>query len=132
MPGYSPKLPLELDHHDGFGLTQTHHEVAKQNLKMLILTNPGERIMNPTFGSGIRRLLFEPNTLVTSELIRQNIFEQVGKFLPYINIREILITDRQGREAIDVVGDDHGLNVKIVFNISTLDIREELDVLIAA
>lgn len=132
MPGYSPKLPLELDHHDGFGLTQNHHEVAKQNLKMLILTNPGERIMEPSFGAGIRRLLFEPNTLVTSELIKQNIFDQVGKFLPYINIKGIIITDRQGNEMFDVVGDDYGLNLRIVFNIKTLNIQEELDVIVAA
>tara|TARA_A100001515_G_scaffold132494_1_gene120961 strand:- start:168 stop:566 length:399 start_codon:yes stop_codon:yes gene_type:complete len=132
MPGYSPKLPLELDNHDGFGLTQNHHEVAKQNLKMLILTNPGERIMEPTFGAGIRRLLFEPNTLVTSELIKQNIFAQVRKFLPYINIKGILITDRQGNEMFDVVGDDYGLNLRIVFNIKTLNIQEELDVIVTA
>ena len=132
MPGYSPKLPLELDNHDGFGLTKNHHEVAKQNLKMLILTNPGERMMEPDFGAGIRRLLFEPNTLVTSELIKQNIFAQVKKFLPYINIKRIIISNRRGDEMFDVVGDDYGLNLKIIFNINTLNIQEELDVVVAA
>ena len=45
--GLSPKLPLTVS--DVFGpynLNTTFDELAKQNLKMLVLTNPGERIRN--------------------------------------------------------------------------------------
>ena len=45
---------------DGYyALTKTHHEVIRQNLKNLILTVPGERIMIPDFGVGLKKLLFE-------------------------------------------------------------------------
>ena len=60
MPGFSPILPLKLNNGDGFALTQTYQDVARQNLKTLILTNPGERIMNPYFGVGLKRRLFDP------------------------------------------------------------------------
>ena len=58
--GFAPKLNLELNSEDGaYALLKTIPELAKQNLKMIILTSPGERIFEPSFGVGIRRFLFE-------------------------------------------------------------------------
>ena len=66
MPfGLSPKLPLRLDPSDGYQLTKTYKEMVKQNLKMLILTAPGERMMDPVFGVGLRNFLFEQNNRKT-------------------------------------------------------------------
>ena len=131
MPGYSPKLPLELDHHDGFGLTKTYYEVAKQNLKMLILTNPGERIMEPDFGAGIRKRLFEPDTGVTQKEIQQDIYSQVKKFLPYIEIQNISVDGTTGFESEKGFGDSYGLQISIQFKITTLNISDQLDVIIS-
>ena len=58
MPGYSAKLPLfSVD--DGYALNKTVEDTVKQNLKMLMLTTPGERIMLPNFGAGLIKYLFE-------------------------------------------------------------------------
>ena len=86
MPGLSTKLPLIRDPIDGFALTQTYHELAKQNFKMLILTNPGERMMDPSFGVGIRNFLFEPNMPEIQELIETRIIQQTARYLPYIDV----------------------------------------------
>ena len=60
--GIAPKIPLKVDQVDGpYGLIKDYVELVKQNFKMLLLTNPGERIMNPDFGVGLRRYLFEMN-----------------------------------------------------------------------
>ena len=42
-----------------FNSSYTTKEQVKSNLINLLLTTPGERLMNPTFGVGIRNLLFE-------------------------------------------------------------------------
>ena len=42
-----------------FNSSYTTKEQVKSNLINLLLTSPGERLMNPTFGVGIRDLLFE-------------------------------------------------------------------------
>lgn len=89
MPGISVKLPLARDPIDGFGLTKTYHEVAAQNFKMLMLTNPGERMMDPLFGVGIRNFLFEPNNEEIEEIIQTRILKQTAKYLPYIEVLEI-------------------------------------------
>jgi len=86
MAGISPKLPLSIDTGDGFKLNKTFKQVAKQNLKMLILTSPGERMMIPNFGVGLRRYLFENATSETFDAIRTKVKEQVQIYMPYINI----------------------------------------------
>ena len=87
MPtGYSPKLPLTLSDSDGYTLTKTPAEMASQNFKNLMLTSPGERIMDPEFGAGLRRYLFEQNTTLTIREIRGRIQSQVSIYMPYIRL----------------------------------------------
>ena len=88
--GLSVKLPLTIsDTFGAYGLNTTFEELAKQNLKMLVLTNPGERMMNPAFGVGIRRFVFESNTSNTYGDIITAIKQQAEEYLPYISIDNI-------------------------------------------
>tara|TARA_R100001015_G_C4621344_1_gene178528 strand:+ start:442 stop:828 length:387 start_codon:yes stop_codon:yes gene_type:complete len=95
MPyGFSPKLPLTYDKHDGpYRLTKTIKEMGTQNLKMLVLTNPGERIMNPDFGVGVSRYLFEQSGNFNRQGFESRLFSQTKKYLPYINITNLEIVD---------------------------------------
>ena len=89
MYGNSPKLPLLVDSIDGhYGLTKTLHEVVQQNLKNLMLTSPGERVMLPDFGVGLRHFLFEPEKGLASE-IKSRIFSQIRKYMPFVKIKNI-------------------------------------------
>jgi phage baseplate assembly protein W len=99
MSGRSPKLPLSRDSQDGYTLNKTFREVARQNLKMVILTSPGERIMIPEFGVGIRQYLFENATDEAFLTLRGRIFEQARKYLPYITINSV---NFQQENSIDI------------------------------
>ena len=102
MAGLSPKLPLHVDQNYGYGLTKTFKEVAQQNLKMLIMTSPGERIMLPNFGVGIRRFLFENITQRTFDEIEEKIYQQTKIYLPYITIESInFYSDRATLKKVD-------------------------------
>ena len=61
MSNYSPKLPLLINGSNGYENNQTVLADIQQNLKMVLLTSPGERIMDPNFGVGMKRYLFEQN-----------------------------------------------------------------------
>jgi phage baseplate assembly protein W len=89
MPGFSPQLPLNIGPIDGYNLNISFRQMAQQNLKMVIMTNPGERIMIPEFGVGIRTYLFENSTQATFDTIEDKIRQQVGRYLPYISIETI-------------------------------------------
>ena len=91
--GLSVALPLRIDARDGaYGLNKNLLQVAAQNLKMVILTAPGERIMFPNFGVGARNFLFEQSTSDTRSILSQRIFQQVGQYLPYIKIIDLQIS----------------------------------------
>ena len=89
MSNYSPALPLTLDPVNGFSNTQSISEVVMQNLKMLLLTSPGERIMDPTFGVGLRRYLFEQNAESVYSQVRVKIRRQVQKYMDFLKITEV-------------------------------------------
>ena len=90
MYGISPKLPLKESNQDGpYGLTKTINEAVKQNFKNLILTSPGERIMIPEFGVGLRQYFFEQINSTTFERLTANIHDQTKLYLPFLVIREI-------------------------------------------
>ena len=98
MSGISPKLPLYIDPVDGIALNKTLKQMTRQNLKMIILTSPGERIMHPKFGVGLRRYLFMNNTQSTLSDINRKIEEQIRTYLPSVRIRSIKFLSENGEE----------------------------------
>jgi phage baseplate assembly protein W len=62
---------------------------AFENLKTLLLTKKGERYHQPTFGTRLLYVLFEPNTELIKEQIETIITQPVSFWLPYITIEDI-------------------------------------------
>jgi phage baseplate assembly protein W len=124
MAGFSPKVPLTLDPDDGYTLNTTLKEVARQNFKNLVLTSPGERIMDPEFGVGIRSYLFENNGPATYGQIEARIREQTQKYLPYIQIDQIQFNTQDINSNIS----DNFLGVRISYIIKKLAISDALEI----
>ena len=117
MSGISPKLPLHTDPVDGIALNKTLKQMTRQNLKMIILTSPGERIMHPKFGVGLRRYLFMNNTSRTLSDISRKIEQQVRTYLPSVNIRSIKFLSENGEEIRSSFESSSSSNyVKLVLN----------------
>lgn len=90
LQGISPKVPLVYSNTDGpYQLNKTLKDTFKQNLKMLVLTMPGERIMEPDFGIGLYGFLFEGIGDQTFTKVSQKVQEQVARYIPAINLEEI-------------------------------------------
>tara|TARA_Y100000310_G_scaffold195153_1_gene195150 strand:- start:1998 stop:2384 length:387 start_codon:yes stop_codon:yes gene_type:complete len=123
--GLSPKLPLRMDKRVGsYALTQTHTEMIKQNFKNLILTNPGERIMDTRFGAGLRMLLFELNTDNLRSEIVSRINKQVNLYMPFVLINQIVFHDEG--EGISV--NPNSLELTINYSIPPLGVNDFLDI----
>jgi phage baseplate assembly protein W len=124
MSGFSPKLPLALDADSGYALNTTLKEVARQNFKNLVLTSPGERIMDPEFGVGIRSYLFENNSPATYGQIEARIRQQAQKYLPYIEIDQVQF----GTQDVNPDISDNFLGVRISYIIKKLAISDALEI----
>lgn len=92
-PGINLITPLIYDASDGpYKTTKTMIDAIRQNLKVLFLTNPGERIMDQFYGIGIKRYLFENETQELVQKIRENIFTQLSKYMPYVTVNKLLVS----------------------------------------
>mgnify|MGYP003113149665 CR=1 FL=1 len=122
MAGLSPELPLRRDEVDGYRLNKTFRDLVQQNFKMLMLTNPGERIMDPEFGIGLRTFLFEQNTPGTYAQIESRIRAQVGAYLSYIRILNIEFKKSTGLDNLY----DNLLTVRVRYFIEPLQIENDV------
>tara|TARA_R100000808_G_C2109505_1_gene124036 strand:+ start:345 stop:713 length:369 start_codon:yes stop_codon:yes gene_type:complete len=114
--GISLKIPLRYNKEDGpYQLTKTLAETVKQNFKNLVLTIPGERIMDPEFGVGVHQLLFENENNDIIEIFLERLYDQTDKYLPFIKIINV--------EANIV---EHTLRIAIKYYITSLGVNDSL------
>lgn len=123
--GVSVKLPLQPDSNDGlFKLNKTAVDAVKQNFKMLLLTEEGEKIMDTNFGVGLRKQLFENFSFQTSQNIRERIIQQTAKYLPFIKITRIDLGDSQISDSALI--DQNELQISIEYQIEPLNLSDKL------
>ncbi len=67
--------------------TQTVKEQVKSNLINLLLTEQGERVNEPDFGVGLKKLLFEQN--INKEELEEKINFQINFYIPEINLMSV-------------------------------------------
>ena len=113
-------IPLTLDEGTGFTSIITFKQLVRQNLKMLILTMPGERVMVPEYGVGLKQYLFSNFGENVFGAIQQKITEQVNIYLPAVKINDIIFDSSSS--------DTSTLGLTIKYSIPRLGIRDNLQV----
>jgi uncharacterized protein len=73
-----PLLPLPDEH--GHLVFPDLQESVRQSIKIILSTQPGQRIMRPAFGGGLENMLHQPNTLTTRRQIRDLITESLQRW----------------------------------------------------
>ena len=128
MNGIGPELPLSRDVRAGtYTLVTSYKEEARQNFKNLLLTSPGERIMDPNFGVGLRNFLFENSDDFTSNDIESKIREQIDIYLPFIDILRINIINAQNAGPLFDLG-VNTISVSIEYHIEQISTSDTLDI----
>jgi len=85
------KLPFIQTSGRLFDLSYTTEDQAHSNLRSLLLTIKGERIMQPTFGTAIYKLLFDPISGDTVDKLHASLSRDIAFWLPYILINSLNI-----------------------------------------
>jgi phage baseplate assembly protein W len=121
--GISPALPLDYNQLDGpYRLTKTIKEAITQNFKNLILTNPGERMMDPDFGVGIKQFLFELDSGGVEQEIEERIYQQVNKYMSSVQVLNIRFSGGSNQEADQLtIPVANAMYIQILFKILALD-----------
>ena len=95
-------VAFPLDENNMFKGTDTVKEQIRANLINVLLTKPGERVMEPNFGVNLKGYLFEPN--IEPAVIEDIIKNQVSIYVPQISLRNIDIGE---------ISENHTLFVRI-------------------
>ena len=123
LEGISVKLPLTYDPADGpYLLNKTLGETIKQNIKMLVLTSPGERIMDPNFGIGLRNFLFESIGDETFTDIVTRMKDQLAEYIPVVNLESVEFITSDEDSTIPI----NEIVVSVKYNIEPYNARDEL------
>lgn len=123
MPNYAPVLPLALDKVDGYKMNKNIKDVIKQNFKMLLLTGPGERIMIPEFGVGIKRFLFEPLVPTQFAKIKSRIESQVDTYMPFLSIVDVSFRTADSDPTVGL----NTLGISVKYAVPSINLVDELD-----
>ena len=74
-----------------FNKTYSTKEQIKSNLINLLLTDKGERIMNPEFGTDLRRSLFDNITQSNTDLLQTKIIDAINIFIPEVELTNVVV-----------------------------------------
>ena len=119
-------LPLRKGNNGYFEVSYTTKDQIKSNIKSLLLTQKGERVMQPNFGSDLRKRLFEPITQDLDSIIEDNITEAINTWMPYVTVESIIYdvdNTLKDRNRID-------LELKYSLKYSNSQILEQLNIVI--
>lgn len=105
-------LPFQRGNNGYFAQSYQTIEQIKSNIKNLLLTKRGERLMHPNFGTALYETLFEQNTDDLEIKVQNTIEESISIWMPFISIEEIII-DQSNSDR-----DRYNFNVSLSFRVS--------------
>lgn len=73
---------------------------VRQAILLILETEPGERIMRPDFGTGLRRYLMKPNTIATRALIQRDVDAALRLWEPRIEVTRVIVTPAEDPSAV--------------------------------
>jgi phage baseplate assembly protein W len=91
-------------------MNKQNKRAIKSDLMHLLLTNKGERLYSPEFGTDLKKYLFEPNIVSVQADIKDEIQKAIDKFIPNLQIDKLLV------EPID--GEDHSVIVRLEYTVT--------------
>jgi len=65
-------------------------EMVRQAIELILRTEPGERLMRPSFGCPLRQFLMEPNTVATRSRLERAVTRALEAWEPRIVLRHVL------------------------------------------
>jgi phage baseplate assembly protein W len=101
--------------------------LVRNNLRQLLLTTKGERVMLPDFGTNLKYFLFEPLDKFTVQNIRDDILLAINKYAPGVKVVSLRVYPSQSISMEGLQGLYINLTVQVEeLNQQTLDVNVEI------
>ena len=123
VSGYSNRTDTYTDRTSGKGVFNQSYSTEAQsisNLKNLLLTIRGERVMQPSYGTNLQRLIFEQSVDDLRTEIENELTDSINFWLPYIIINDIEIT---------AVPDSYSIRITLTFSVTETGAEQVINIL---
>jgi len=105
-----------------FNMSKTTEEQSTSNLINLVMTEVGERYMQPEFGTTLRHTLFEQNTEDLVGAVDDSLRSAIARWVPYIELVDLDISRNVDR---------HIFSVKIIYRVTNFPAERVINVLLS-
>lgn len=116
------QFPMRRSIRGAFATNETTLEAVADDLKILILTNHGERPIHGDFGANLRKVIFEGQGRDVRQQIKDQISVAVAKWMPFVNLLEIDVDDSTSNTTLKL----NEVHVKITFSVGNIDATKVL------
>ena len=118
-PSTGVGIDLPFNGPTGINTTYTTKDAVKANLLNFILTGKRERVMNPTFGSGVRDLIFEQQTDELTDQVEDLIIGGVEVYFPQVQINTLNVVQSP---------DSYTVTIYLNYSVINTNIQDELQI----
>lgn len=115
MPGRSIAFPPRIGPNGRLAWSEGEQNI-RESIRIILQTSPRERIMRPTFGCGLRELLFEPNSLSTRRLLEERVRTALQRWEPRIRVQSVS-AEADPKDSATAI-------VRIVYRVVATGVRE--------
>jgi hypothetical protein len=95
-------FPVAVDAATGGIALVEYEEDIRQAIRIILDTEPGERVMRPDFGAGLRALVFEPINTHTMALARYRVEQALTLWEPRIDSIAVKVTAQPARGLLQI------------------------------
>jgi phage baseplate assembly protein W len=98
--GFPPRVGA-----DGHVVWSQGEANVRESIRIILMTEPRERIRLPEFGGGLRQYLFEPNEPVTRQRLREAIEEAIARWEPRVRVESVTVDEdpHDGESAVATI-----------------------------
>lgn len=114
---YGLSYPIESSPKKGYFSKQSGVTLVRNNLRQLLLTNKGERVMLPDYGTNLQYFLFEPLDKFLVQNIRDDILDALAKYASGVTVIKLQVLP-SGKVTLDGL---QGLSIVLTVQLTELD-----------
>jgi phage baseplate assembly protein W len=92
LPFWGTGLSFPVNTRNGNLAITSDEALIDQSIKIILGTNPGERVMRPDFGAGLNAFVFEPINTTTLEALRKRVQDSLVDWEPRIDVQSVKLT----------------------------------------
>lgn len=122
-------LPIRSGNVGYFDQSTDSFTAIRMNIINLIRTNPGERRMNPTFGSRLWKIVFEPNDDFLPEKVSKIVKEDIMQWIPGVTVNSVSVKTFEDDQSTNLK-DIYKLYIVVAFTVDAIKQSDVVEILL--